>query len=135
VKRFVFDASALIVFLEDLPGAAKVENLLAMAIEGKSELLISTVNWGEVYHLTWRAHGEVAARKAIVGIRLLPIQVTDATSELTNLAVALRARNKIPYTGCFAAALAQQNRAVLVTADRHFVAVENDMKIIWATEE
>ena len=55
MKRVVLDASALMTFFEDRPGAAKVEELIAQATEGKCELLISVVNWGEVYYSVWRA--------------------------------------------------------------------------------
>ncbi len=57
MKRIVLDASAVMTFFEDRPGAAKVEDLLARATEGKCELLMSVVNWGEVYYSVCRAKG------------------------------------------------------------------------------
>jgi len=47
IKRIVLDAGAVMTFFEDRPGAAKVEELIARAAEGKCELLMSVVNWGE----------------------------------------------------------------------------------------
>ena len=61
MKTHVLDASALMAFLEDRAGAERVEELLAKAAEAKRPLLMSVVNWGEVYYSVWRARGEKAA--------------------------------------------------------------------------
>ena len=50
MKRVVLDASALMTFLEYRPGADRVEDLIRLGIEGKRQLLMSAVNWGEVYY-------------------------------------------------------------------------------------
>jgi PIN domain nuclease of toxin-antitoxin system len=65
MKRIVLDASALMTFFEDRPGADKVEDLIRLGIEGKRQLLMSVVNWGEVYYSTWRAKGPGVARKVL----------------------------------------------------------------------
>jgi len=44
-------------FFRRRPGAAKVEELITSAAEGKCKLLMSVVNWGEVYYSVWRAKG------------------------------------------------------------------------------
>jgi len=55
--NYVLDASALMAFFEDRAGGEKVEELLSKAAEAKRPLLMSLVNWGEVYYAIWRAHG------------------------------------------------------------------------------
>ena len=52
-------------FFEDRPGADKVEELIQLAIEARRELLLSVVNWGEVYYSVWRARGPGVARKIL----------------------------------------------------------------------
>jgi hypothetical protein len=44
MKAYVLDASALMTFFEDRPGADKVEELLAKAAEAKRPLAMSVVN-------------------------------------------------------------------------------------------
>ena len=61
MKTYVLDASALMTFFENRAGAEQVEELLAKAAEAKRPLLMSAVNWGEVYYSVWRARGEPAA--------------------------------------------------------------------------
>jgi PIN domain nuclease of toxin-antitoxin system len=38
MKRVVLDASALMTFFEDRPGADKVEDLIRLGVEGKRQL-------------------------------------------------------------------------------------------------
>jgi predicted nucleic acid-binding protein len=135
VKTYVLDASALVTFFEDRPGAAKVEELLAKAAETKRPLLMSVVNWGEVYYSIWRAHGEKAAHAKLREIAQLPLLVIDVDLELTKLAATLKAQHNLPYADCFAAALAQQRKATLATADKDFQLVGKYLKVLWTNTE
>lgn len=134
MKRIVLDASAVMTFFEDRPGAEKVEELIARAAEGKCELLMSVVNWGEVYYSVWRAKGSGMARKIVAEIGQLPIELVAAGYELTKLAAELHAQHKLPYADCFAAALAADRKASLATSDKDFARVESDIRILWTTE-
>jgi predicted nucleic acid-binding protein len=131
MKRFVLDASALMTFFEDRPGAAKVEDLLARAAERKCQLLMSVVNWGEVYYSVWRAKGPGVARKVVAEIAQLPIDLVDAGYELTKLAAELHADHKLPYADCFAAALAANRKASLATSDADFAKLERRLTLLW----
>ena len=131
MKRIVLDASAVMTFFENRPGADKVEELIHLGVAGKRQLLMSVVNWGEVHYSTWRAHGPGVARKIIEDIAQLPIEIVDANLDLTRAAAELRANQKLPYTDCFAAALAAQGKASLATSDRDFATVEKKIDILW----
>ncbi len=50
----VLDSWALIAFFEDEPAAEAVEKILEQATAEKHKLLMSVVNWGEVYYNTMR---------------------------------------------------------------------------------
>jgi predicted nucleic acid-binding protein len=131
MKRIVLDASALMTFFEDRPGAGKVEELIRLGVEGKRQLLMSVVNWGEVYYSTWRAKGPGVARKVLEDIAQLPLEIVNADLELTRTAAELRAEHKLPYADCFAAALAASRKASLATSDRDFASVEKNLDILW----
>lgn len=132
-KRIVLDASAVMDFFEDRPGAQTVEALIAGAAAGQSELLMSVVNWGEVYYSVHRAHGPATAQKIIAEIAQLPIDLVPATYDLTKQAAEFHARYKLPYADCFAAALAADRKAALATSDKHFSLVETQIRILWTT--
>ncbi len=129
MKQVVLDASAVMSFLENRHGAEEVEELLAAGVGGKTELLMSVINWGEVYYSIALAHGHDAARKTAAEIAQLPIEVADADLDLTAIAAELRARYKLPYADCFAAALAKSRKARVLTADRDFAKVNSEVEI------
>ncbi|HTQ62217.1 MAG TPA: type II toxin-antitoxin system VapC family toxin [Candidatus Solibacter sp.] len=133
MKRIVLDASALMTFFENRPGADKVEDLIHLAVAGKRHLLMSVVNWGEVYYSTWRAHGPGVARKIIEDIGKLPIELVPTDLDLTRLAAELRSNHKLPYTDCFAAALAAHRKASLATSDPDFSSVQKLLDTLWTT--
>ena len=133
MKRIVLDASALMTFFEDRPGAARVEELIRLGVERKRQLLMSVVNWGEVYYSTWRAKGPGVARKVLEDIAQLPLEIADADLELTRAAAELRAEHKLPYADCFAAALAASCKASLATSDQDFAGVAKKLDILWTT--
>jgi predicted nucleic acid-binding protein len=131
MKRVVLDSSALMTFFEDRPGADKVEELIRLGVESKCHLFMSVVNWGEVYYSTWRAKGPGVARKVLEDIAQLPLEIVDADFDLTHRAAELRAEHKLPYTDCFAAALAADRKASLATSDKDFAVVEKHLDILW----
>lgn len=64
-RRYVLDANALIGFFEARRGSAeKVRHLLGEAARQDLPLLMSAVNWGEVFYTEWRARGEAKALEA-----------------------------------------------------------------------
>jgi predicted nucleic acid-binding protein len=131
VKTHVLDASALMTFFENRAGAEQVEELLAKAADAKHPLVMSAVNWGEVYYSIWRARGEPAAAAKLQEIAQLPIQVIDVDMELARLAASLKAQHNLPYADCFAAALTLARKATLVTSDKDFQRAKTALKILW----
>ena len=129
MKRVVLDASALISFFEGRSGGEAVENLVTESVDGKTELFMSVVNWGEVYYTAWRGRGVDAARQMAAEISQFPIQIVNTDFDLTKSAAALHAKYNLPYADCFAAALSKISRAELVTSDRDFVKVHSEIKI------
>jgi ribonuclease VapC len=131
MKTYVLDASALMTFFENRPGADKVEEILTAAADAQRPLAMSAVNWGEVYYSIWRAHGEKAATAKLQDIAQLPIQVFGVDMEMAMLAASLKVKYHLPYADGFAAALAQDRKATLVTSDKDFRHVATAVKILW----
>ncbi len=132
MKRIVFDASALMAFFENRPGAEKVQDLIRLGVEGKRQLLMSVVNWGEAYYSTWRTKGPGVAQHFLEQFAQLPIHLVPADVELARLAAEFKANFNLPYVDGFAAALALQRKASLATSDKDFATVEKKFDILWA---
>ena len=127
----VLDSYSLIAYLEDEKGADKVGELIKQANDLETILMLSLVNWGELYYVVYRTAGKEAAQKALDSLDTLPIQIIPPDREVTKIAGELKATRKMSYADCFAAALAKQKKADLVTGDKEFRQVENVVKIVW----
>lgn len=108
-----------------------MENLLREAEQPNRPLLASVANWGEVFYLSWQWHGEQSAQQTMDYLSRLPIQVIPLDLQTTLKAGELKARHKIPYVDCMAAALATVRKATLVTSDRDFEKLGRHFPILW----
>jgi len=131
MKTYVFDASSLFAFLRDKPGAAKVSGILEDARRGRARILISSVNYGEVYGLILRSYGPESARAAIHAVSPLPIEVPDTTPHTACNAADAKAKYKLYYVDAFAAALAIEYKATLVTSDADFRKLGHSFPVVW----
>ena len=127
----VLDSWALLAFFKDEPAGPAVEELIHKASADKVRLYLSVVNWGEVYYGMWRAGGKDAAQSAAEDLSRLPIELVDADLHLTRQAAIYKATNKMSYADAFAAALAKEKKAELVTGDHEFKPLEKEIKIGW----
>jgi predicted nucleic acid-binding protein len=129
-RQHVLDANALVGLFEDRAGTAgKVERLLEQALQKERPLLMSAVNWGEVFYITWRRHGEAKAHEAEAKLREMPIAVVDVDRERASRAGALKQKHGLGYADAFAAELAMERGAWLVTADPEFSKVGPSLSI------
>lgn len=132
-KTYVLDANAVLDFVEDGSGAERMEQLLKDALHWSTPLLMSVVNWGEVFYVLWQRRGEEKARQTMGSLPRLLIQLVSVDLPLALKAGELKAVHKIPYVDCIAAALAMLNNATLVTSDRDFEKLGRHADILWIT--
>ncbi len=130
-KKYVLDSYAMFAYMEGEVGAEKVAAILKEALNNKAELFISVINWGEIYYIVLREQGRTAADLYLRTIERYPLKIVDADRELTLKAAELKAFNKMSYADAFAASLAIEKKAKLVTGDREFKSVEGKVKIVW----
>jgi predicted nucleic acid-binding protein len=131
MKTYVFDASALFAFLQSGPGALKVNELLKDARRGRTKLLMSAVNYGEVYGKILREYGPERALTAVNAVHPLPLEVLEATPLRAIKAADIKAKHKLYYVDAFAAALAIEHKATLVTSDSDFRKLGHGFHVVW----
>jgi predicted nucleic acid-binding protein len=120
-RRYVLDANALVGLFEDREGtAAKVDRLLQQSQQQNAPLLMSTVNWGEVFYIVWERHGESKARQAQTTVSDMPIVFVAVDFDRATRAAAIKQKHNLGYADAFAAELAIDRSAWLVTADPEF---------------
>ncbi len=130
-KTYVLDASAVLHFVDDDTGADRMERLFQEAAHRDTPLLMSVVNWGEVFYHEWQQRGEETARRTMVSLARLPLDLIPVDLAQVMKAGELKAVHKIPYVDCVAAALAALQKAVLVTADHDFDKFGRHFPVLW----
>lgn len=131
MKTYVLDASALLAFLRDKPGASKVDELLKESIRGRAGVLMSAVNFGEVYGSVLRHFGPEQALTTVQAVGPLPIEMVDATPSRALKAADVKAKHQLYYADSFAAALAIEHKATLVTSDSDFRKLGHSVSVVW----
>jgi len=131
MKIYVLDASAVFIFLQKKPGAAKVNDLLKQAMDEHAQLLMSAINYAEVYGKIAREHGVDRARVTMNAVGSLPINILDATLRRCVQAADIKNQYKLYYADSFAAALALEHKATLVTSDSDFRKLGHSSPVLW----
>jgi ribonuclease VapC len=132
-KAYVLDSWAVLAYLEDEDSGQKVADLISDAHEHGIPLFMSVVNAGEVWYILAREVSEAEADKALHDLRQLGIELQDMDMKLARLAGGFKAKHRMSYADCFAAALASEHKAELVTGDKEFKQVEGDIHVRWLT--
>jgi len=130
-KAYVLDSWAVLAYLEDEGPSQKVADLITDAHDHDIPLLMSIVNVGEVWYILAREVAEAKADEGVNCLRQLGIEFVDAGWKLTRMAGLFKSRNRMSYADCFAAALAKEQNAELVTGDNEFRQVETEIRIRW----
>jgi ribonuclease VapC len=92
---------------------------------------MTEVNYAEVQYIIRRKDGD-AVWAAIAGeLSAAPIEFHPATRPLADLAAGFKARFRLSLADAFAAALAKDMKAELVTGDPEFKGLEKEIRIQW----
>jgi ribonuclease VapC len=130
-KAIVLDSWSVLAYLEDEPAGQRVADLIAEAHEDGVPIRMTVVNAGEVWYILAREASIADADQSISELRGLGIEFVEVNWKLTHEAAGFKAKYKMSYADCFAAALAKDLKADLVTGDREFKQVEGEVKIQW----
>lgn len=133
-RAIVLDSWAVIAYLEGEAAAERVADIIADAHEQEIALLMTVVNAGEVWYIVAREASATEADASIKQLRDLGVEFVDADWELAKGAGHFKSGNRMSFADCFAAALARQRKAHLVTGDQEFKQVEQEITIIWLVE-
>ena len=121
MRRYVLDANALVSLIEGrVVAAERVRRLLQEASRIGQPILLSSINWGEVFYIAWRLHGEAQALATEFKLQQLPIEVISVDRNRATRAATLKQKHNFGYADAFAAELAIERGAWLVTADPEF---------------
>ena len=127
----ILDSYAQLVFLRGEPREEHVTSLLEMAEEKDAPLHMTEVNHAEVKYQVIRKDGAERWAEIARELPTLPIEFHPATRSLADFAADFKARHKLNLADAFAAALAKEKEAALVTGHAEFKALDKGIAIHW----
>ena len=121
MRTHVLDASALFRYLMNADGAEVVDQLFRQAAVSRLPILMSVVNWGEVYYGLVKRAGLTRTDGTMTNLLgRIPLSLVAVTAADAVRAAKLKAQYNLPYADVFAAALTgHQNVRVAADVD-HF---------------
>ena len=131
----VLDSFALLAFLRGEPGEEKVAALLEKAGDRDAPLHMTEVSYAEVKYMVLRKDGPEHWHQIARDLPTLPIEFHPADRRLADIAADFKSRHRLSLADAFAAALAREKKAELVTGDPEFRALEKEIRIHWLTPE
>jgi ribonuclease VapC len=128
-KKSVLDAYALLAYLKKESAHARVFELL---VSEDADLIINSINVGEVFYSLARGRGVGTAEKFLTDILpSLPISVVGNSLDDVIAAARIKAAHRLSFADCFAAATAIREHAPLVTGDPEFRKLGKVLEIDW----
>jgi predicted nucleic acid-binding protein len=131
MASLVLDSFALLAYLRDENGAESMQALFEKASRKDAPLLMTEVNYAEVKYIVLRKEGKDAWKTVETSLGSLPVEFLPTTRALADTAANFKANHRISSADAFAAALAKEKKAELVTGDPEFKALEKEIKINW----
>jgi predicted nucleic acid-binding protein len=129
MKEYVLDANAVVRYfgVGNGQGGEKVRGLFEQAERNQARLSMSVINMGEVLYVLLKYLGEERALEYVQALQHA-VTMIDADANRTIQAATLEHQYKLGYADSFAAALALESRATLVSADPSFEKVGKSLK-------
>lgn len=127
---YVLDSSALLRYLDDEAGAARVAEIIKGHLAGRCEAIISAPHWGEVAGITCKVHGKRAMDLVLSRLSAFGFQVGAADADRAVGAALIKLKRGVPFVDAFGLELAASvGEGVFVTADFDLKPASRDLKI------
>jgi predicted nucleic acid-binding protein len=127
---YALDSSAVIRYLDDESGSARVAEIIKGHLSGRWHCIVSAIHWGEIAGVVYKAHGKMGLDLAMNRLLAFGLEVVPATAERALRAGLIKVDRKIPYADAFGVELAAQSSDyVFVTADFDVKPATKDVKI------
>ena len=127
-ERWVLDSSAVLVLLAGESGSEEIAEMLHQAEQAQARVMVPWVTMGEVAHIVETRWRRTQLIQVLGVVESTALELVPVERDLTLTAAHLKAEHGLAYVDAFAAALAQQEEATLVTNVDVFEGLE-DIKV------
>lgn len=131
ISCYILDTNAVLILLQDEPGATAVQRLISRAKSNNCRLIMSIISLGEMYYIIYERRGRIDATKALTYIESLPIEMLTAKRKVTLQAAEIKATKNLGYADSFVVACALTEDGRVVTGDPDFKKADDIIHIRW----
>lgn len=125
------DTFALMAYLRREKNFRIVRTIILETLQGISKSFMSVINLGELYYMQARKSGTVKAEKSVKFVNRAGISIEPATTIRVMNAAKIKATVSLSYADAFAASLALELNAALVTGNPEYKPLEPNLKVLW----
>lgn len=126
----VLDASAILAYVDDEPGADTVQKHLLAARADRLQIFACFVTLTEVRYITIQEKGEAAADCLVGLVKSWPMHWVHSDEQLCLLAARFKAHNSLSLADAFVAATAFRLQAAVMHKDPEFESVRSLVKLV-----
>src|SRR5260370_39839544 len=98
---YVLDSSAILRYLDDEAGAARVAEIIKSHLAGRCVAIVSAVHWGEVAGITCQAHGKQGMEVVLSRLSAFGLAVGAADGDRAVVASFIQGEGDLPYVDAF----------------------------------
>jgi predicted nucleic acid-binding protein len=131
VRAYVLDSYAILVLLNNEPGAEKVESILHTAEEEEIQVFMSLISLGEVVFLVEHRWGQEKLREMVAYLETSPIEFIETDRERILEAAHIKAMHSVSYADAFAVALCLEHGATFLTGHREINRIPDLIHVDW----
>jgi predicted nucleic acid-binding protein len=131
---YILDSYALLAYLGGELGEGCVKEILNASSLGKSHVLLSLINLGEVAYITECERGLAKAQEVLAISEQLPIEILPVDRQTVLAAAHIKTKYRVAYADAFVIAAAQAHDGVVLTGDPDFNAAKDIVRIEWIDE-
>ena len=128
MKKYVFDTSALLTYIENEEGIETVESLLMESLNEENKIFVSTVTIIEVFYISMQEQGRTVAEERLRLIETLPLIQESLTPNITKTIGEIKSVKSMSFADCCIAGLSKSKKAILVHKDPEFEQIEDEIK-------
>jgi predicted nucleic acid-binding protein len=125
MKQYVFDETALYAMFHKERGGEEVQTMFNEILDKKAKGFICSISIGELYAMNLKKKSFETANKMVKGLLMLPVMIQEPSLSITLLASDLKVKSQLTFPESYAAALALELNATLITRHRVFDAVDD----------
>lgn len=126
---YILDSFALLAYLGNEPGQARVRQVLEQAESGDCTALLSVINLGEIAYIVEREQGLARAHETLAAISHYPVRVLPAELGTVLAAAHIKANHALSYADAFAVAAAQEFGGIILTGDPELAALGDVVQV------